>query len=222
MKSARNEGFTIVELLVVIIIISVLATIAVFGYNGAQERATQAAFLKSMETYEQMLRSYRAQNGHYPPTQTYTGNVHDQGTMITNIGDPLGRVCLGNPSTSLQATDKFPVNACWTQTAIGPAVVANETINNALKTQNKLLPNAPSGTRPIGGTSVTIPPNGQAVGTLYVRALTYASKRGSDGQSFHTSITFSNFGDQDCGHAKKFGTAYADGNPITVCELKFD
>lgn len=223
MKSARNEGFTIVELLVVIIIISVLATIAVFGYNGAQERATQAAFLKSMETYEQMLRSYRAQNGHYPPTQTYTGNVYAPGTRLTNIGDPVGGgVCLGNPSTSLQATDKFPVNACWARNSSTPLIVASETINNALKTQNKLLPNAPSGTRPIGGTSVTLANASTSYGALYVRAIVYSSKRGSDGQSFHTSMSFSNFGDQDCGHAKKVGTAYADGNPITVCELKFD
>lgn len=223
MKPARDKGFTIVELIVVIIIISVLATIAVFGYNGAQERATQAAFLKSVETYEQMLRSYRAQNGHYPPTQTYTGNVHDQGTMLTNVGDPIGgRVCLGNPSSSLQATDKFPVNACWAQNSSTPLIVANDTINNALKTQNKLLPNAPAGTRPIGGTQVIQVGETVSMGALYTRALLYSSKRGSDGLSFHTSITFYNFGEQSCGHAKKFGTAYADGKPVTACELKFD
>jgi len=35
----RRQGFTIVELLIVIVIIAVLATVTVVAYNGMQSRA---------------------------------------------------------------------------------------------------------------------------------------------------------------------------------------
>ena len=37
--SIRQKGFTIVELLIVIVVIGILAAITVVAYNGIQERA---------------------------------------------------------------------------------------------------------------------------------------------------------------------------------------
>lgn len=59
MKRARQKGFTIVELLIVIVVVGILATISVVAYNGAQQRARNAARLdivtKAIEVVEVAL-----------------------------------------------------------------------------------------------------------------------------------------------------------------------
>ena len=47
---ARQKGFTIVELLIVIVVIAVLATISVVAYNGVQDRARQAKISSDIGT----------------------------------------------------------------------------------------------------------------------------------------------------------------------------
>lgn len=43
MKWAKQQGFTIVELLIVIVVIGILASITVVAYNGVQNRAKATA-----------------------------------------------------------------------------------------------------------------------------------------------------------------------------------
>lgn len=38
-KNKQNSGFTIVELLIVIVVIGILAAITIVAYNGVQQRA---------------------------------------------------------------------------------------------------------------------------------------------------------------------------------------
>lgn len=74
MKS--KSGFTIVELLVVILVIGVLTAIVTVVYNGIQDRARNAAMLSGMDTVEKALRIYQQKHGNYPdPTELTGGNA---------------------------------------------------------------------------------------------------------------------------------------------------
>ena len=63
-----TSGFTIVELLIVIVVIGVLAAISVVAYNGIQQRALNAQIVGAAKTYKQAFDAYTAQNGQLPPS----------------------------------------------------------------------------------------------------------------------------------------------------------
>lgn len=58
----RVKGFTIVELLIVIVVIAILATISIVAYNGVQNRAYEAAVRTDLESYGKKISMYRVQN----------------------------------------------------------------------------------------------------------------------------------------------------------------
>ena len=62
----RARGFTIVELLIVIVVIAILAAITIVAYNGIQDRAISSRRLNDMETITKALEMYKAQKGYYP------------------------------------------------------------------------------------------------------------------------------------------------------------
>ena len=70
-----KSGFTIVELLIVIVVIGILASISVVAYNGASARATDSE-LRSKQTsiYKAMLNFYTL-NGHYPCSNDITATT---------------------------------------------------------------------------------------------------------------------------------------------------
>lgn len=67
MKLKSSRGFTIVELLIVIVVIGILATITIVAFNGVQDRAQSAKTAAAVKAYETMLHTYSANNnGQYP------------------------------------------------------------------------------------------------------------------------------------------------------------
>jgi prepilin-type N-terminal cleavage/methylation domain-containing protein len=84
MKRGQNkQGFTIVELLIVIIVIAILATITIVLYNGVQQRANNAKVAKSVSTYLNLFALYKSMNAQYP-TPTTSGTMVCLGTEYTN------------------------------------------------------------------------------------------------------------------------------------------
>ncbi len=58
----RSTGFTIVELLIVVVIIAILATITVIGYLGIQERAQRSAIAAQLKQVNTAILRYQALN----------------------------------------------------------------------------------------------------------------------------------------------------------------
>ncbi|OGL32334.1 hypothetical protein A3F64_03230 [Candidatus Saccharibacteria bacterium RIFCSPHIGHO2_12_FULL_42_8] len=63
-----KAGFTIVELLIVIVIIGVLSTLVIVTYNGIQQRARDSKRLSDVRTVARIIQSYYEINGSYPST----------------------------------------------------------------------------------------------------------------------------------------------------------
>lgn len=64
-ESAKS-GFTIVELLIVIVVIAILAAITIVSYGGIQSRATNVAVQSDISNIAQKMQLYYTDKGSYP------------------------------------------------------------------------------------------------------------------------------------------------------------
>lgn len=85
----KRAGFTIVELLIVIVVIAILATISVVAYQGIQTRASISARTGDMKSVESVLQLYKATYGSYPqvPDGQYCVGEGFEDTSGDGVGD---------------------------------------------------------------------------------------------------------------------------------------
>ena len=75
-QAQLRNGFTIVELLIVIVIIAILAAITIVAYNGIQNRANTSAVQADINGIAKKMEVYRLLNsGVYPTTLTEFRNA---------------------------------------------------------------------------------------------------------------------------------------------------
>lgn len=72
-RKSGQAGFTIVELLIVIVVIAILAAITVIAYNGIQGRARDSQRVQDIKTIVKALEFYKVDNGSYPAPVSTTG-----------------------------------------------------------------------------------------------------------------------------------------------------
>ncbi len=62
----KQHGFTIVELLIVIVVIGILAALVVTTFNGIQQKARNTERQTDVNAIHSQVEAYYAQNGKYP------------------------------------------------------------------------------------------------------------------------------------------------------------
>lgn len=62
----RSKGFTIVELLIVIVVVAILAAVTIVAYNGIQARAKATEVENVVDQYRKSLMQYAVLNKDYP------------------------------------------------------------------------------------------------------------------------------------------------------------
>ncbi len=65
-KSRRVQGFTLVELMVVIVIIGILAGVVVVNYSGRTEKAIEARTKVDFKAIEDAIELFKGDTGQYP------------------------------------------------------------------------------------------------------------------------------------------------------------
>ncbi len=74
MMWAQQKGFTIVELLIVIVVIAILAAITIVAYTGVQNRANDTTVQSDLANFAKKMELLKVDDGRYPnPLTTAMG-----------------------------------------------------------------------------------------------------------------------------------------------------
>ena len=111
MKTNPNKGFTIVELLIVIVIISILTAITVVAYNGIQGRAVATKAGSVASTYAKVLEMYYIDNGHFPA-------IGEDKACLGMVDDYPAKDLLGEGQCSSMPTLEASVNETFNQAVL--------------------------------------------------------------------------------------------------------
>ena len=86
----KTAGFTIVELLIVIVVIGVLAAIVIVAYNGITKRAITTSLQLDVQAMDKAQKQYMALNGDTPITYDSTaGAANDTLAFTVNKGNSI-------------------------------------------------------------------------------------------------------------------------------------
>lgn len=80
----RQTGFTIIELLIVIVVVGILAAVSVVAYKGVQGRAMASVLKSELSQATRQLAAYHAEHGVYPSA------------LVCPAGD--GEICISSDS----------------------------------------------------------------------------------------------------------------------------
>src|SRR6478752_1705833 len=78
-RAGEEGGFTLIELMIVIVILGILAGIVVFAVGGITDRGTSAACKTDVSTIETGVEAYYAKTGGYPAD------------LVPSLTDPAGQ-----------------------------------------------------------------------------------------------------------------------------------
>jgi prepilin-type N-terminal cleavage/methylation domain-containing protein len=107
----RNQGFTIVELLIVIVVIGILALLVITTYSGIQQKARNSKRQTDAQSLQTQLEAFYSQNGYYPSltdlnSSTWLGtNMKslDQNALIDPSNPTQSKTLLAAPAAKSYA-----------------------------------------------------------------------------------------------------------------------
>lgn len=99
----KQKGFTLVELLIVIIIIGILATLVIVTFTGVQAKARDSKRQTDIEAIDSHLEAFFAENSYYPTVTDLQDITASTGWVVTNMKG-LDTSALSDPKSSPTAT----------------------------------------------------------------------------------------------------------------------
>jgi prepilin-type N-terminal cleavage/methylation domain-containing protein len=114
----RQSGFTIVELLIVIIVIGILATLVIVTFTGIQQKARDNQRQTDVAAVASHVEAFNAQNGYYPSLADLQDSTFVSGNLKgldpDALIDPKGTAIAGTASSTAYG---YATTGCTNTTA---------------------------------------------------------------------------------------------------------
>ena len=191
MKRKNNHGFTIVELLIVIVVIGILAAITIISYSGVQKRAYNTAMIAAVNAWIQGL--------------TLQGVENAGPIQLPSSGSYASGICLGSQE-DYPATSHLGAGECFSGATTSSQVYAavKQSVGNIRFTAREFEDPDSDG-------------DGQWLrGMVYDR--TYDSSAGYRYYIFY-NLYGENGTDFDCGVAGATVNDYSTSLKVTTCQV---
>ena len=127
----KNSGFSLVELMIVIVIIGVLAAVAVPIYSNNVMKAKMSEADASLGSIRTQLRLYYGENGEYPTLTAGSYVIDGNGTSGTQWHDIQEGELTGKYFTDSSYTIESSTTAYTVTCAAGDVLTSNRTLNQA-------------------------------------------------------------------------------------------
>lgn len=108
-NKAQQSGFTIVELLIVVVVIAILAAITIVSYNGITNQAKASAAQATASTLIKKAELYASENAYPTSLAALTGATADKSWNI-----PSGTVSVVTAITASTKEKEVVVQTCGT------------------------------------------------------------------------------------------------------------
>ena len=95
MRGTQGEGFTLIELMIVVVVIGILATLAIPKYGGSKQRAARTSGISDIRNLTTQEERFYSENGRYgdlndTASLKFTLSPGNSGLALTISGAPPG------------------------------------------------------------------------------------------------------------------------------------
>ena len=158
-RRIHKDGFTIVELLVVIVIIAILAAVTTVAYQGVQNRAVRSSLSNTLSNTVKQLEADKVDRGSYAPSlSSITGSSASNNTGVefeytSNGLEYCVTAKLNNVAMHSKSSERTPTNGvCEGHAELVTGPISDPVVHTQTGTFNTRQP-------PTGGLSVPIKVN---------------------------------------------------------------
>ena len=125
-KLRAEGGFTIVELLIVVVVIAILAAITIVSYNGITSRANDSATKATVGSYQKKAEVYAADGttGKYPIVSTDLTSDASKTYYISGITTTYVTTDASRTVTSSNGTNTINIRKCAPSAVSQAAITA--------------------------------------------------------------------------------------------------
>jgi general secretion pathway protein G len=85
-RESRSAGFTLLELIIVVAIVGILATMAMPALKNVPRKAAESVLKSDLRTFRDVIDQFHADKGYYPPT---LDSLIEEGYLRSMPMDPI-------------------------------------------------------------------------------------------------------------------------------------
>lgn len=167
MNTKKQTGFTVVELIIIIVVIGILATLTIVGYNTAQKQAREGAVIADLTGAAEQLELYEINTKSYPSTlaQVNGGEGVPMGEDTSyQYSSTTGSYCLtgtnGNVSFKISDTAPKPTaGGCPGHGVAGVPPITNLVVNPSMASTANVSAAGAAGTNAVSTATPYSGPN---------------------------------------------------------------